>query len=238
MEYSIINLITLHPFADLPCDGKPILDILLYPSVELARYAELKKRVPRKSAVGMKKVFDYIRRCPIAVFDSADRYMRAIGKIGAASVRDIALAITICDTDRRELIEDIRLYKALGRSKYSGHIESVFTSTRGTFAYQEQALVILNSLSGCSLFYADNIRRALAMRKKDKIDEFEHAFLFGGVDENGTFPGCAQNDRLTVGRNIWAEMRETVPKLQLKAHVLSKAQLFVECAKLQMLCGE
>lgn len=215
--------------------NKSVLDITVNPSTELERFTALREIAAQTREVKDKEVFDYIQKTPISVFDNADKYFKILSAINARNINDVTLAIAMCESGREDALDDIIKFRQDGRSLRSDDIATVLHQSCGVFMYQEQGMRILCELSGCSQFYADNIRRAMAKHDIKALEQFKQAFLFGGEDVDGVrFGGCVEKDRMVSGRNYWAEICDVMPKLYLKAHARARAKFFIDCAKLQM----
>lgn len=212
-----------------------VLDVTVYPSEELTRFTSLQKSVVQPRKISDKDVFDYVQKAPIRTFDNAEKYLKVLQAIKPKNTNHITLAMAICESGRDDVLEGIIRFREDDRSLRPDGIAAVLYQSCGVFVYQEQAMRILCELSGCSQYFADNIRRAMTKRKIDEIEKYKQAFLFGGEDVYGMhFNGCAVNDKMVVGRNFWSEICEVMPKLFLKAHAYARAEFFIECAKLQM----
>lgn len=73
-------------------------------------------------------------------------------------------------------------------------LEPILKSTYGTIVFQEQVMMIVQSLAGFSLGEADNLRRAMG-KKKMKIMEENRRYFIEGKEENGeiVIEGCKRN---------------------------------------------
>lgn len=216
------------------CNGS-VLEVTVYSSEELARYTTLQKSTTETRELKAKDVYGYVQQTPIKVFDNAEKYLKVLQAIKPKNAEQITLAMAICENGREDVLEDIARFREDERSLRPDDIAAALFQSCGVFMYQEQAMRILCELSGCSQYYADNIRRAMAKRKTDEVEKYKQVFLFGGEDVDGIqFGGCVANDRMVAGRNYWAEIYDVLPRLYLKAHAKARAHFFIECAKLQM----
>ena len=225
--------------------NKAILDISVSPSEELARFTAMRKETSNLREISGNDIRKYILSTPIKVFDDAEEYLRILqaingGKIKFSIEESVALALAVVQSGNKDAEEHIKDFVQSGGKmlRPADIVDALFCSC-GFFMYQEQAMRILCELSGCSQYYADNIRRAMTKRDVKALMQYEQAFLFGGEDVDGMrFGGCLKQDRMISGRNYWAEICEVMPKMYLKAHMKARAKFFIDCAKLQMLSEE
>ncbi len=218
-------------------DNKSVLEITFLPSKEVARYALLTQDVKTISQKPDEELYRYIMTRPISVFDDGGKYLRVIKEIKPKNIDDIALALTLCDCDRTDELENIRNYRQYGQFSYESLTDKILEDSYGTLVYQEQAMEMLCLLSGCSQFHADNIRLSLSKRSA-KAKEYKKEFLYGSVDVTGSsFCGCEGNDIENLGEidgeNCWEEIYKGMPKLYLKAHALARAKFFINSAIMQ-----
>lgn len=216
--------------------GLSILDISINPSEELVRFATLKNSTTNRRDINDKKVFEYIQNNTINIFDNAETYLHTLREIKLRNnIEYVILALAVCDSGRMDALKEIAQYQKEDHPFCSYGIDGTLYYSCGVLMYQEQAIRILCELSGCSQFYADTIRKAMAKRDRKALENYKQAFLFGGEDVNGIhFCGCAGNDKIEIGKVWWTWLYETMPKLFLKAHARARAKFFLECAKLQM----
>lgn len=217
--------------------NKSVLDITLQPSDEFARYTTLKKSVTKAPEVKDEEVLSYIQTSPIRVFDNADKYLRVLSELKPQNIQSVTHAMAIADFDREDILHNIvRLRNGEQASRFK-EIAKVLSCSGDELLYQEQAIQILCDLSGCSQFYAYNIRNAIIKHKDKETEQYRRAFLLGGEDVDGIrFNGCISSIGLRAGSKVWNEICNVMPKLYLKAHAQMRAEHFIECAKLQLQC--
>jgi DNA polymerase-3 subunit alpha len=83
-------------------------------------------------------------------------------------------------------------------------LEKILDVTNGCIIYQEQVMLIFRELAGYSMGRADQVRRYMAKKKKDKL-ELEKSIFIDGLTEKGkvVIEGCV---RRGVGRKTAEEL--------------------------------
>jgi len=76
-------------------------------------------------------------------------------------------------------------------------LESILEDTYGCIVYQEQVMLISNTLGNFSLNEADNLRKAMGKKKPEIMAQFSEQFVQGAVDN-----GCAREVATEVWENI------------------------------------
>jgi DNA polymerase-3 subunit alpha len=64
-------------------------------------------------------------------------------------------------------------------------IEQILAMSKGNMIYQEQIMQVVMAMGGCSLGYADEIRRACAKKKAKMMEKLGKEFKYGKLDSNG-----------------------------------------------------
>ena len=70
-------------------------------------------------------------------------------------------------------------------------LEPILEPTYGCMVYQEQVMQIVRDLAGYSWGGSDNVRRAMAKKKLDVMEQERQNFVYGN-EANGV-PGCIKN---------------------------------------------
>lgn len=97
-------------------------------------------------------------------------------------------------------------------------LKPILEVTYGCIVYQEQVMQIFRDLAGYSLGRADLVRRAMAKKKHDVLQNERNAFVYGEDGENGCV-GCAGNGiSPAVANKIFDEMSAFSSYAFNKAH--------------------
>ncbi|MGI6269495.1 MAG: DNA polymerase III subunit alpha [Candidatus Howiella sp.] len=97
-------------------------------------------------------------------------------------------------------------------------LQPILEITYGCIVYQEQVMQIFRDLAGYSLGRADLVRRAMAKKKHDVLQNERKAFIFGEAGENGCV-GCVGNGiPQQVAEQIFEEMSAFSSYAFNKAH--------------------
>ena len=117
-----------------------------------------------------KDVFDDITKDSTAIFQfESDFGKQSIKKMHPMSVDDICL----CSACLRPSGESYReqVYNREWNKNPSELIDKILSNSYGFLVYQEQTIAFLQEVCGFSGSEADNIRRAIGKKQKDKIDK-------------------------------------------------------------------
>ncbi|MCQ2609863.1 MAG: DNA polymerase III subunit alpha, partial [Lachnospiraceae bacterium] len=108
----------------------------------------------------------------------------------------------------------------------------VLESTYGCIVYQEQVMEIFRELAGFSLGRADEVRRAMSKKKKEKLMAEEKNFIEGNPELN--IDGCIKRgiDR-DVAKKIFDEMSSFAEYAFNKSHAAAYARLAYQTAYLK-----
>ena len=103
-------------------------------------------------------------------------------------------------------------------------LEPILKKTYGVIVYQEQVMEIVQKLAGYSLSQADNVRRYMSKKKKDKLEHERESFINGDKERN--IIGCVKNgiDR-KVAEKIFEQMLEFASYAFNKSHAAAYAML-------------
>ncbi len=140
----------------------------------------------KKIDIGDKKVFEYISTGnTTGMFQIESRGMRdVIMRMKPRSVEDITAAIALF---RPGPMDAIPRYIANSRNRenivYSvPQLEDILSVTYGCIVYQEQVMQIFRSLAGYTFGHADIVRRAMAKKKADVMENERETFIAGCVE--------------------------------------------------------
>ena len=117
-----------------------------------------------------KDVFDDITKDSTAIFQfESDFAKQSIKKMHPTSVDDICL----CSACLRPSGESYReqVYNRQWNKNPSELIDKILSNSYGFLVYQEQTIAFLQEVCGFSGSEADNIRRAIGKKQRDKIDK-------------------------------------------------------------------
>ncbi len=138
-----------------------------------------------------KKLFEYISTGnTTGMFQIESRGMKElITRLAPRSIEDITAAIALF---RPGPMDAIPKYIANSKNRASviyktPQLKSILSVTYGCIVYQEQVMQIFRTLAGYSYGHADIVRRAMAKKKADVMENERGAFIKGcverGIDE-------------------------------------------------------
>ena len=103
-------------------------------------------------------------------------------------------------------------------------LKPILSKTYGVIVYQEQVMEIVQSLAGYSLSQADNVRRYMSKKKKDKLEHERKSFVYGDSERN--IIGCVKNGiKEEVAIKIFEQMLEFASYAFNKSHAAAYAIL-------------
>jgi DNA polymerase-3 subunit alpha len=115
-------------------------------------------------------------------------------------------------------------------------LEPILDVTYGCIVYQEQVMQIVRDLAGYSLGRSDLVRRAMAKKKKEVMDDERQRFVYGETDSAGnvTIPGAIRNgvDEKTANE-IFDEMSDFASYAFNKSHAAAYAVVGYQTAWLK-----
>ena len=115
-------------------------------------------------------------------------------------------------------------------------LEKVLQVTYGCMVYQEQVMQIVRDLAGYSLGRSDLVRRAMAKKKSDIMEQERRNFIYGLEDEAGNIvvPGALRNGIPEDKANqIFDEMMEFAKYAFNKSHAAAYALIAYQTAWLK-----
>lgn len=126
---------------------------------------------------------------------------------------------------------------SLDKIKYDHPLlEDILDVTYGCMVYQEQVMQIVRRLAGYSMGRADLVRRAMAKKKADIMEQERQNFIFGSTDENGNviIKGAIRNgvDEATANK-IFDEMMDFASYAFNKSHAAAYAVIAYQTAWLK-----
>jgi len=115
-------------------------------------------------------------------------------------------------------------------------LEPILNVTYGCMIYQEQVMQIVRDLAGYSLGRSDLVRRAMAKKKKEIMDDERQRFIYGETDSSGKviIPGAVRNgvDEKTANE-IFDEMSDFASYAFNKSHAAAYAVVGYQTAWLK-----
>ncbi|AIS52846.1 DNA polymerase III subunit alpha [Thermoanaerobacter kivui] len=115
-------------------------------------------------------------------------------------------------------------------------LKPILDVTYGCMVYQEQVMQIVRDLAGYSLGRSDLVRRAMAKKKMNVMEEERKNFIYGIVDENGNVivPGALRKglDEQTANK-LFDEMMEFANYAFNKSHAAAYAVIAYQTAYLK-----
>jgi len=115
-------------------------------------------------------------------------------------------------------------------------LKDILQMTYGCIVYQEQVMQIVRELAGYSLGRADLVRRAMAKKKADVMEQEKMNFIYGITDDNGNIlvPGAVRNGiPETVAKEIFDEMMDFAKYAFNKSHAAAYAVVAYQTAWLK-----
>jgi len=115
-------------------------------------------------------------------------------------------------------------------------LEPILNVTYGCIIYQEQVMQIVRDLAGYSFGRSDLVRRAMAKKKKEIMDDERQKFIYGETDPSGKviIPGAVRNgvDEKTANE-IFDEMSDFASYAFNKSHAAAYAVVGYQTAWLK-----
>lgn len=115
-------------------------------------------------------------------------------------------------------------------------LEDTLKATYGCIVYQEQVMRIFQDMGGYSLGQADNVRRIMSKKKKDKMALEKEKFINGWQDPTGkkSIPGAlSKGVPKEVAEQVFAEMESFASYAFNKSHAAAYAYLAYQTAYLR-----
>lgn len=116
-------------------------------------------------------------------------------------------------------------------------LEDILDVTYGCMVYQEQVMQIVRKLAGYPLGRADLVRRAMAKKKMDIMNEERHNFIHGVTDEAGNvvIDGCVRRGiPENIANDIFDEMIDFAKYAFNKSHAAAYAVVAYQTAYLKV----
>ena len=111
-------------------------------------------------------------------------------------------------------------------------LKPILENTYGCMVYQEQVMQIVRDLAGYSWGGSDNVRRAMAKKKLDVMEQERQNFVYGN-EANGV-PGCIKNGISEQTANkIYDEMKDFAKYAFNKSHAAAYAVVAYRTAYLR-----
>lgn len=112
-------------------------------------------------------------------------------------------------------------------------LEPILNKTYGCIVYQEQVMQIFQAMGGYSFAQADNVRRIMGKKKKDKMPAEKQKFIYGQEGEH-PIPGALKlGIPEEVALKVFAEMESFASYAFNKSHAAAYAYLSYQTAYLK-----
>ena len=136
-------------------------------------------------------------------------------------------------TDEGNSVNVIKVKNGQDPLRYlTPELEPILKSTYGGMIYQEQVMQVVQSLAGYSLGDADNIRRYMSKKKKDKLAHERQAFIYG--DESRNIDGCVKRGiSEDIANQLFDEMTDFASYAFNKSHAAAYAFVSYQTAWLK-----
>lgn len=115
-------------------------------------------------------------------------------------------------------------------------LEPILGYTYSCIVYQEQVMAIVRELAGYSYGRADLVRRAMAKKKKEKMEKEREIFINGKLNEDGSIdvPGCVRNGvPRETAEALWEQMASFASYAFNKSHAAAYAVVAYQTAFLR-----
>ncbi|MFA6860405.1 MAG: DNA polymerase III subunit alpha [Clostridia bacterium] len=115
-------------------------------------------------------------------------------------------------------------------------LENILNVTYGCIVYQEQVMKVVQVMAGFNLGQADNVRRIMSKKKKDKMVYEKEKFINGWEDPKGisSIPGAIKKGiSKEVAEKVWGEMESFASYAFNKSHAAAYAYLSYQTAYLK-----
>lgn len=115
-------------------------------------------------------------------------------------------------------------------------LEPILKPTFGCMIYQEQVMEICRALSGYSYGRADLVRRAMAKKKQEIMEQERHVFIYGSDGSDGSSPCCgavANGVPAETANAIFDEIAGFAAYAFNKSHAVAYALLSYQTAYLK-----
>ncbi len=109
-------------------------------------------------------------------------------------------------------------------------LESILGVTFGVLVYQEQVMQVFRTLAGYSLGRADIVRRAMAKKKHDVLENERHSFIYGDDECCGALKNGVDE---TTANEIFDEMMSFASYAFNKSHAAAYAHVAFQTAYLK-----
>lgn len=112
-------------------------------------------------------------------------------------------------------------------------MEPLLKNTYGIIVYQEQCMFIVRELAGFGKGMADNVRKAMAKKKDDMLEDLGNKFVHGEVDKDGNIiiDGCLRRGiSQEVATSIWEKMKKFGRYAFNKSHAVGYAEIAIRTA--------
>lgn len=113
-------------------------------------------------------------------------------------------------------------------------LKPILDVTNGCIVYQEQVMQIFRELAGFSYGQADLVRRAMAKKKRDVMEEEGRIFIYGSDAPGKECAGCLKNGvEESTAKEIFSEMENFASYAFNKSHAAGYAYVAYQTAYLK-----
>lgn len=134
-------------------------------------YKMIGKSYPKSYEINWedKKVWEDIKTSPVGVFQYESNFaFESLKKFGVKSIDDLTLVNACIRPSGTTYRDDVFAHKK--HKNPSKLIDSVLENSLNYLVYQEQTIAFLQEVCGLSGGEADNVRRAIGRKQKDRLD--------------------------------------------------------------------
>ena len=134
-------------------------------------YKMIGKSYPKSYEINWedKKIWEDIKTSPVGVFQYESNFaFESLKKFGVKSIDDLTLVNACIRPSGTTYRDDVFAHKK--HKNPSKLIDSVLENSLNYLVYQEQTIAFLQEVCGLSGGEADNVRRAIGRKQKDRLD--------------------------------------------------------------------
>ncbi len=138
-------------------------------------------------------VWQSISNDPTAIFQFESEFAaQALLQFQPKSINDITMVTAALRPSGASYRNDLLAHKA--HHNPTKQIDEALGNSLGYLIYQEQTIAFLQKVCGLSASYADTVRRAIAKKQRDKVDEALPVILKGYCDASDKPPDVAEKE--------------------------------------------
>ncbi len=170
-----------------------------------------------------KEIFSVGKTNSVFQFES-DGMKTMLKRFKPECFEDLIILVSMFRPGPLQYLDDVIQVKN-GERKISflcDQLKPILGKTYGAIVYQEQVMEIFQSLAGYTLGGADQVRRYMSKKKKDKLAHERESFIYG--DKERSIKGCVANGiDEKVADELFSQMEEFAKYAFNKSHAAAYA---------------